>query len=126
MWPGPAGQSEIDWCRPGIVRFPPNWPACCTFTSVKWISGMLIGGGCSGSKVIGMSPNSLPEIRSVYIVVSPPLMVDVEPLAASTWYFLPAGPSTIWCRSPMSVFCTTYFRACLVLPSGIVRFTTPW
>lgn len=65
---------------------------------------MFSGGGCSGSNVIGMRPSRLPEMLSVYMTVSPSVMVEIEPLAAWTWCVVPVrGSSTVWCRSPMSV-----------------------
>lgn len=61
------------------------------------------------------------------MVVFPPRMVDVVPLPAWTWYVLPPGPTTVWCRSPMSVpFEMTYFRTFLIVPLGVRTFTTPW
>ncbi len=118
-------QSETEWCSPGIVRVPPNWPAWVIFTLVKYAKGTLRGGGCSGSKTIGIRPKRLPWRRSVYMVTLPSRIVEVDPAAARTWYFFPAWPSTIWWRSPMSMLSAVNFRACLVRPSGIVRLTTP-
>ena len=88
---------------------------------------MFSGGGFSGSNVIGISPSRLPEMLSVYITVSPSRMVDVEPLAAWTWYVLPDCLSlTVWCRSPMSVPSeTTYFRTFFVVPLAVRTSTTP-
>lgn len=46
---------------------------------------MFSGGGLSGSNVTGMSPSRFPEMLSVYMIVLPSRMVDVEPEAACTW-----------------------------------------